>query len=427
MALLIKNATIVNADKIVKETRDILLERGKIVKIAPSISPDSHKVVDAKGKYTLPGFIDLHCHLRQPGGEHKETIETGCRAAAKGGFTTILCMPNTKPVIDSRMIVEGILQEAHRVGLINVLPIGAITKGQRGEDLSDLFELKEAGCVAISDDGRSVASALMMRHAIEYAKMVGLLIMEHCEDPSLVAKGVMNESLTSTILGLKGIPSVTETIIVARDMELARYLNTRIHFCHMSLQDSVALIRFAKERGIAVSAEVCPHHFSLTEEAVTDFNTYAKVNPPLRSREDVEALKQALADDTIDCIATDHAPHAKEEKELDFDQAPFGMIGFETALGLVVRELIEPKVLSWPKVVEKMSASPARIIGLETKGTIAEGMDADITIVDPKKEWIFTEENIVSKSKNSPFIGQTMKGRVEVTICNGKVVYEAQP
>ncbi|MDP8267050.1 MAG: dihydroorotase [Candidatus Aceula meridiana] len=423
MGLLIKNAVIVNARGISRDSQDILIEKGIIEEISSKIPEGSHKVIDAKNKYVLPGLIDLHCHLREPGHEHKETIETGSSAAAKGGFTTICCMPNTKPVIDNEKVVVGILKEAKRVGIVNVLPVGAVTKDQKGEELTDIFELKESGCVALSDDGRSVANTQLTRNALEYSKMANMLLMEHCEDPTL-SPGYMNEGKNSTILGLKGLPEISETIIVARDIELARYLKTRIHLSHISSGRSVELIRTAKAQGIAVTAEACPHYFALTEDAVQSFNTNTKVNPPLKTVDDVKAIKEGLKDGTLDCITTDHAPHALEEKELEFDKAPVGMIGFETAFGLAVTELVNGKILTWPKLVEKMSARPAEIIALKNKGIVEEGKDADIIIVDPEKEWVFEEKDIVSKSKNSPFIGRELKGFVETTICGGKVVFQ---
>ena len=423
MSTLIKKAIIVSSKGISKDPQDVLIEKGVIVKIGKIAEPDA-KVIEANEKYLLPGLIDLHCHLREPGQEHKETIETGIHAAAKGGFTSIVCMPNTNPVIDNAKIVEGILKEAKRVGLIHVFPSGAITKGQKGEDLSDMLELKEAGCVALTDDGRSVQNSQLMRHAMEYAKMAELPLMEHCEDAT-ISKGMMNEGFFSTLLGLKGIPDIAETIIVARDIELARYLKTKIHFCHISSRRSIELIRRGKEQGIQITAEACPHHFSLTEAAVQGFDTNTKVNPPLRSKEDVEAIKLALKDGTLDCISTDHAPHAQEEKELEFDAAPVGMIGLETALGLSVRELVDSKYITWSTLVDKMSSAPARILGFQNKGEIAEGKDADLILVDPNKEWIFEKETIVSKSKNSPFIGEKLKGFIELTMCNGKIVYQA--
>lgn len=426
MSLLIKNAVIVNADKMHTKPQDIFIDKGIIASIGPNISKDGVKTIDAKGRLVMPGLIDIHIHLRQPGREDKETIETGSKAAAKGGFTTVMCMPNTNPVIDNAMIVEGIFEEAKRVGLVNVIPIGAITKGQKDGELVDMFEMKKAGCLALSDDGKSVVNSRLMFLALQYAKMVDVLLIEHCQDPLITSGGVMNEGYHSTLLGLKGDPGPAETIIVARDIELAHYLNTKVHLAHMSLKRSVELIRFAKSQGIQVTAEACPHHFTLTDEVVKSYDTNTKMNPPLRTQEDVDAVKEAIKDGTIDCIVTDHAPHTAEDKEVEYDHAPFGIIGLETSVGLTVRELVKPKIISWPQMVEKMSAAPARIVGLMNKGVIAEGKDADITIIDPDREWIFEKDEIVSKSKNSPFINDTMVGRVEVTICGGKVSYQVE-
>lgn len=424
MALLIKNASIVNADKHDKKPQDILIDKGKIVKIGPSLKAANAKSIDAKGKLVMPGLIDIHVHFRVPGQEHKETIETGSKAAVKGGFTTVMCMPNTHPVIDNQLIVEGIFEEAKRVGLCNVIPIGAITRGQKDGELVDMFELKEAGCLTLSDDGKSVLNSQLMRMALQYAKMTGLLLIEHCQDFLLTSGGVMNEGDVSTLVGLKGDPGIAESVIVARDIEIARYLDTKVHLAHMSLRRSVELIRQAKKQGIRVTAEATPHHFSLTDEAVKEFNTNTKVNPPLRTQDDVEAIKEGIKDGTIDCIVTDHAPHTKEDKELDFQQAPYGIIGLETSVGLTIKELVNKKYLTWEGMVEKMSAAPARLVGLENKGVIKEGADADITIIDPDKEWEVREEDIASKSKNSPFIGRKLKGCVEKTIYAGKVVYD---
>lgn len=424
MSLLIKNAVIVNAGQKAEPAKDILLEKGVIARIAPSIPAGEHRILDAKGQMVLPGFIDMHVHLREPGREDKETIETGSQAAAKGGFTTILCMPNTDPVIDNAMIVDAVIKEARRVGLVNVIPIGAITRGQKGEELTDMFELKEAGCLAISDDGKAVGSSHVLRRALEYASMVGLLVIEHCQDKALSGHGVMHEGAVSMVLGLEGDPGVAETAVVARDIELAQYLKTRIHLAHVSLKRSVELIRTAKEQGIAVTAEACPHHFSLTDEAVRSFDPNTKVNPPLRSAQDVEAVKNGLKDGIIDAIATDHAPHTQEDKEVGFADAPFGIIGLETALGLAVTELVEKGFLTFPQLAEKMSLSPARILGIKNKGVIAEGFDADLTIIHPEQEWTVRKEDFVSKSQNSPFIGRRLKGRVFATVCNGKIVYQ---
>jgi len=424
MGLLIKNAKIINADKEHNQLQDIHLDKGKIVKIGPSIKVDGAKTIDVKGKLVMPGLIDIHVHLREPGREDKETIETGSMAAAKGGFTTIMCMPNTRPVIDNCMIAEQIIDEAKRVGLTNVIPIGAITKGQKDEELVDMFELKEAGCLALSDDGKSVVNSQLMRMAMEYAKMADILLIEHCEDPLLSAGGSMNEGEQSTRLGLKGDPYISESVIVSRDIELAKYLDARVHFAHMSTRRCVELIRFAKSQGIKVTAEACPHHFTLTDEAVGTFSTSAKMNPPLRTQDDIEAIKEGIKDGTIDCIVTDHAPHTKEDKEVEFDHAPFGIIGLETSVGLTISELVRPKILSWCEMVDRMSTAPAKIVGLANKGVIQEGADADITIIDPELEWEFKLEEIVSKSKNSPFIGRKFKGGVDTTIFNGKIVYQ---
>ena len=425
MSLLIKNAVIVNADKMHTEPQDILLEKGEITKIAADIPVGNHKIVDATGKLVFPGLIDLHVHLRQPGREDKETVETGSRSAAKGGFTSIMCMPNTTPVIDNAMIVEGIIKEARRIGLVNVYPVGAITRGQNGKELTDMAELKAAGCKALSDDGKCVESSQIMRLALEYAKMIELLLIQHCQDHCLTGSGVMNEGYNSMVLGIKGDPGIAETVIVARDIELAHYLKTKVHLAHMSLKRSVELIRFAKSQGIQVTAEACPHHFTLTDDAVKSFDTSTKVNPPLRTAEDVAAIREGLKDGTIDCIVTDHAPHTKEDKETGFDNAPFGMIGLETSVGLTMTELVHKKVLTLQQMADRMSAAPARVAGLEKKGKIVEGFDADVTIIDPDKEWEVKVEDFWSKSKNSPFIGTKLKGRVEVTICGGKITYQA--
>ncbi len=424
MGLLIKNATIVNNDKIWDKPQDILCENGTIIKIAPSISNDKHEIVDAKDRKVMPGLIDIHVHLRQPGREDKETIETGSKAAVKGGFTSIFCMPNTTPVTDNAMVVEFIIREAKRVGLCNVYPIGAITKGQNDGELTDMSELKNAGCLALSDDGKSVLNSRLFRLGMEYAKMLDLLIIEHCQDPLLTGGGVMNEGAVSTRIGLKGDPGIAETVTVARDIEIAHYLDARVHLAHMSLKRSIELIRQAKKQGIKVTAEACPHHFALTDEACASFDTSTKVNPPLRTQADVDAIKEAIADGTIDCIVTDHAPHTNEDKEVGFDGAPFGLIGLETSLGLTIKELVKPGFIDLPKLVDRMSAAPARITGLSTKGVIKEGFDADIVIIDDDKEWKVTKEGFASKSKNSPFIGWTLTGEVSTTICAGKVVYK---
>ena len=427
MILLIKNAIIVNADKKETQPKDILIKNGVIEKIDSHIHTEKvSEVIDATGKLVMPGLIDIHVHFRVPGQEHKETIETGSQAAVKGGFTTVMCMPNTRPVVDNAPIVESIINEAKRIGLCRVIPIGAITRGQMGEDLVEMFELKEAGCLALSDDGKPVFNSQVMRRALEYAKMVGLLLIQHCEDMQLSTCGVMNEGVVSTRLGLKADPGISESVIVARDIELAHYLNAPVHFAHMSSKRSIELIRMAKAQGIKVTAEATPHHFTLTEEEVESFDPNTKMNPPLRTQEDVEAVKKGLKDGTIDCIATDHAPHSKEDKELGFDEAPFGIIGLETAVGLTVTELVNKGILTWEQMVDKMSTTPAKIIGLKDQGVIKEGAAADITILDPKKEWEVTAEDTLSKSKNTPFFGRKLKGRIYKTIFGGEVVYSEE-
>ena len=424
MSVLIKNAVIVNADKICQQPQDILVEKGVVARIAAGLPEGQARVIDARGRHVFPGLIDVHVHLRQPGREDKETIETGSRAAVKGGFTTIVCMPNTNPVIDNAMIVDAVIKEARRVGLLNVLPAGAITKGQQGEELTDMFELKEAGCVALTDDGRAVGNSQTFRLALDYARMAGLLLMEHCQDIALSSGGVMNESYTSTLLGMKSDPVVAETVIVARDIELAHYLKAGIHLQHISAARSVELIRWAKSQGVRVTAEATPHHLTLTDEAVKSFNPNTKVNPPLRTAADVEALRRGLKDGTIDCIASDHAPHTVEDKEVGFDHAPFGMTGLETALALAVTELLSSGVLTLPQLVDKMSAAPARILGLQGKGEVREGWAADLTVVDINEEWLVKEDGFASKSRNSPFVGRTLKGKVKATLYGGKVVYQ---
>ncbi len=423
MALLVQNVMIVNASGCEKKSQDILIEDGIIQEIASSIDNKGFECIDTGGKLVLPGLIDMHVHFREPGQEHKETVESGIHSAAKGGFTTVMCMPNTIPVMDNRSIVDLVVNEAKRVDLINVLPIGAITKGQRNQELTDMFELKASGCVALSDDGRCVTNSHLMRLAVEYAKMVDILLIQHCEDHALSAGSVMNEGINSTLLGVKGDPGLSESVIVSRDIELARYLDSRIHFAHMSLKRSIDLIRTAKAAGIKITAEACPHHFTLSDDELKNFNTCAKVNPPLRGGEDIDAVKEGLRDGTIDCIATDHAPHSREDKEVDLDHAPCGMVGLETAVGLVITELVAPGVLSWPQVAERMSATPAKITGLIKKGAIQKWFDGDLTIIDPDEQWVVSEDDFVSKSINSPFIGRKLTGRVKMTVCSGKIVY----
>ena len=407
------------------EVTDILIEDGKIKEINAECGMRNaeFRTIDVSGKVVVPGLIDLHTHLREPGREDEETIATGTRAAAKGGFTTICCMPNTQPVIDNPSVVRFILEKAGREGLVNVLPVGSISKNLGGKELSEIGRMVEEGAVAISDDGQGLANSDLMRRALEYVKRFDIPVISHCEDSYLSKDGVMNEGYISTVLGLPGIPGAAEEVMVARDIILAQLTNSRLHIAHLSTVRSVELVRQAKKQDVKVTAEAAPHHFTLTEEAVRNFDTNTKVNPPLRTFEDVEGIKKGLADGTIDCIATDHAPHTQAEKELEYGLAPFGMIGLETALSLVLTELVSKGVLSLPEAIAKLTINPAKVLGLN-QGRIKEGAAADMTVIDLEKEWTVKEDEFLSKSKNSPFIGLQLKGKAVMTIVGGKVVME---
>ncbi len=400
---------------------DILIEKGKISRVEKDIKDEGYKAIDARDKFVLPGLVDMHAHLREPGREDEETLLSGSQAAAKGGFTSVCCMPNTTPPIDNQGVVEYIYAENKKLGLINIYPIGAVTRNREGKELTEIGELKRAGAVAISDDGNPVMDTEIMRRALEYAKMFNLTIISHCEDASLTSGGLMNEGYTAAVLGLKGIPRQAESIMVGREIELVRLTKAKVHIAHVSTKESVGLIRRAKKEGIGLTCETCPHYFTLTEEAVLDYNTNCKVNPPLRTKEDVEAIKEGLKDGTIDVIATDHAPHADFEKDIEFEQASFGMIGLETALSLAIKGLAETKTGGLSLVVEKMSLNPSRILGLN-KGTLGMGEDADLLILDPKKEWILEREKILSKSRNSPYIGWTLRGVILNVVCGGRAL-----
>ncbi len=421
MKLLIKNGHVVDNKTGLNGITDILIENGKIVEIGTGLEITNGDLIDAKGKYVLPGLVDAHCHLRDPGFEYKEDIETGTRSAAMGGFTSIACMPNTNPIIDNQSIIRYILSKAKSDGVVNVYPIGAISKGQKGEELSEIGELKFAGAVAVSDDGKPVKSSSLMKKTLQYASMFDMTVISHCEDLDVAEEGVMNEGYQSTILGLKGIPSAAEEIMVARDVILAEYTKTPIHIAHVSTELSIDIIRNAKRRGVKVTCETCPHYFSLTEEACDGFNTLAKVNPPLRTKKDVEAVIEGLKDGTIDIIATDHAPHHKDEKNVEFNIAANGMVGFETALPLAITNLVKPGHLSMQQLVDKMCINPSKILGLN-KGTIEVGKSADIVIVDINEEYTVDISKFQSKSKNSPFNGFRLKGAVYHTIVDGEVI-----
>ncbi len=408
---------------------DVLIENGKIVAVGPNLKIPAGKsgagptVVEATGKLVLPGFIDLHVHFREPGFEYKETIQTGTAAAAAGGFTSVCCMPNTNPVNDNQAVTEFILDQARATGSAHVFPVGAITKGSEGKELAEIGELRRSGCVAISDDGRPVMNSLVMRRAMEYALAFDLPVVDHCEDLHLSEGGCMNEGIVSTELGLPGIPAAAEDVQVARNVALAELTGARLHLAHVSTAGSVRMVREAKARGIRVTAEACPHHFSLTEEAVRGFDSHAKMNPPLRTKQDVQAIREGLRDGTIDVIATDHAPHAIQEKEQEFAAAPFGVVGLETALPLTLA-LVEEGVLSLERAIAALTTEPARVVGLK-KGTLAPGADADVVVVDPEAQWVVEPARFRSKGRNTPFAGWKVKGQVALTILNGTIVFQA--
>ncbi len=423
--ILIRGGHVIDPGR-VNGVADVLIEGGKIAAVGRNVSaPRAAAVIDATGLLVLPGFVDLHVHLREPGFEYKETIETGTAAAVAGGFTSVCCMPNTDPVNDNQSITEFILERAQAAGNAQVFPIGAITKGSEGKELAEIGDLRRAGCVAISDDGRPVMNSLVMRRAMEYALAFDLPVVDHCEDLHLAEGGCMNEGLVSTELGLPGIPAAAEDIMVARNLALAELTGARLHLAHISTAGSVRMVREAKARGIRVTAEACPHHFSLTEEVCRGYNTHAKMNPPLRTWQDVQAVKEGLRDGTIDVIATDHAPHAPQEKQQEFAEAPFGIVGLETALPLTLA-LVEEGVLTLEAAVAKLTVEPAKAFGL-AKGTLAPGADADVTLVDPQAQWEVDPARFRSKSRNTPFAGWKVKGRVTTTLVKGRVVYELKP
>lgn len=421
MKMLLKGGLFIDPANHREGQTDLLIEKGKVAAVGKGLSANGAKVFELDGLWVVPGLIDMHVHLRQPGREDKETIESGSRAAAKGGFTSVCPMANTDPIVDNRGTVEFILKEAERVSLVRIYPVGAVTKGLKGEELAELGELYESGCVAFSDDGHPIQNSLVMRRALEYAGMYGLPIIVHAQDESLFSEGVMNEGYMSTVLGLRGIPPECESIMVARDIELARLTKGRIHFAHVSSTRSLELISEAKERKLPVTCETAPHYFALSDKALASFDTNFKMNPPLRSEADVASVKRFLKEGTIDCIATDHAPHTEQDKDVELDAASFGITGLETALGLGLTLLVQPGLLTPSELVTRMSIAPSRILGLG-KGTLAVGSDADITVIDPKEKWTVRAEEFESKSKNSPFIGWELTGRARMTIVGGKMV-----
>lgn len=424
--LLLRGGRVVDPSQRLDEVCDVLIRDGKIAAVGPRVAEGAPgaEILDCAGLVVAPGFIDVHCHLREPGREDVETIATGARAAAAGGFTAVCAMPNTDPVTDNQAAVGFIVRQAQRADAARVYPIGAISLGQKGGSLAEFGEMVGAGAVAVSDDGKPVVSAHLMRTALEYARNFGIPVADHCEEPTLALGGAMNEGLMSAKLGLKGIPSEAEEIMAIRDILLARRTGGHVHLCHMSTRGSVDLIRWGKERHINVTAEVCPHHISLTEDAVDGYDTNAKMNPPLRTADDVAALRDAVKDGTIDVIATDHAPHHYDEKEREFADAPNGIVGLETALAVNVTWLVRPGILDVPTLVEKMSVAPARIFHLPG-GTLRPGSPADVTVFDPAAEWVVEPTRFRSKGRNSPYAGMTLTGRVHYTLVDGRVIHRA--
>ncbi len=422
--ILIRGGRLIDPARNIDGVADVYLVQGKVDGIGRNLAaPDGAMVVDASGQVVAPGLIDVHVHLREPGQEDIETIATGAMAAAAGGFSAVCAMPNTDPVTDNQAAVGFIVSRAQRAAKARVYPIGAISVGQKGKQLAEFGELVGAGAVAVSDDGKPVVSSHLMRTALEYARTFGIPVADHCEDPTLSAGGAMHEGIVSTRLGLKGIPAAAEEIMVARDILLAELTGGHVHLCHMSTRGSVELIRRAKEKGIRVTAEACPHHFSLTHERCEGYDTNAKMNPPLREPEDREAIRQGLKDGTIDVIATDHAPHHYDAKEREFDDAPNGIIGLETALGLAITELVESGLLTLPELVARMTTLPARIFNLPG-GTLAVGSPADVVVFDPAIEWEVRPDQFFSKSRNTPFGGRRLRGRANVTIVRGQIAFQ---
>jgi dihydroorotase len=425
VTLLLKNARVVDPSQRLDATRDVLIENGRIGKIAERIKADGAEVLDLTGLHVCPGFIDMHVHLREPGYEWKETIATGTRAAAAGGFTGIACMPNTVPPIDSRSVVEFVLAQARQHGTVRVYPIGCVSKGQLGEELAEMGDMAIAGARGFSDDGKPVASAGLMRRALEYARIFDLPVIDHCEEPTLVAGGVVHEGEVSTRLGLKGWPGVAEDLMVQRDVLLAQYTGGSIHIAHMSTARAAEIVRRAKREGIKVTCEVTPHHLVLEQSAVAGYDTNAKMNPPLRAESDRAALVEALADGTVDAIATDHAPHHADEKCVEFSLAPFGVVGLETAVSLALDRLVHAGHLPLSRLVELFTTGPARVLRLD-KGTLSVGVDADVTVLDLDRDVKVEPSAFRSKSGNTPFGGWRLRGAPVMTIVSGRIVHDAR-
>lgn len=421
LKLLLKNGKLVDPTQGMEQVADLLIENGRITQIGSGIEQPDAQTFEAGGLVIAPGLIDMHVHLREPGLEAKEDIATGTRAAAAGGFTTIACMPNTKPVIDNSILVAGIAHRAEAEGVVNVKVIGALSKGQEGRELAEIGDMIQAGAVAISDDGHYVSDTRLLRNALEYTGIYGKTVISHAEDQDLVNDGYMHEGAVSAMLGIKGRPAVAEDIAVARDVMLAEYTRSQVHIAHVSTKGAVEVIRQAKKRGVKVTAEATPHHLTLTDEAVIGYSTATKVNPPLRSADHVQALVAGLQDGTIDVIATDHAPHAFEEKDVEFKYAPSGFAGLETALGVILTELYHTGQFTLTDLIDRMSSAPARILDLET-GTLKVGAPADITVIDPGLEWTVDSSSFYTRGKATPFDGRKLKGKAVATIVGGRLV-----
>ncbi len=423
MKLLLKGGRLINPAQNFDDVSDILIENGCIANIGKNLTCDGAQVFDAQGLVIAPGLVDMHVHFREPGLEAKEDVGSGTRAAAAGGFTSVACMPNTKPVVDQAILVAGLIQRAQTEGVVNLKVIGALSKGQEGKELAEIGDMLLTGAVAISDDGHFLDNARLLKTGLEYTGMFGKPVISHAEDESLAGEGHMHEGAVSAMLGIKGRPSVAEDIAVARDVMLAEYTGAHIHIAHVSSKGAVELIRQAKKRGVKVTAEVTPHHLTLTDKAVTGFDTATKVNPPLRSEEHVAALHEGLKDGTIDAIATDHAPHAFEEKDMEFRYAPSGFAGLETALGVVLTALYHTGKFTLAEIIDRMATAPARILGLDA-GVLKVGTPADITVIDPDVEWIVDSRQFYTRGKHTPFDGKKLKGRAVATIVGGKVIMQ---
>ena len=425
MRLLIANGYVIDPAQGTNTGKNLLIEDGRVVGLSSQNEgvPEGAEVFDATGLVVAPGFIDMHVHLREPGHEYKETIASGAAAAVAGGFSTICAMPNTSPINDNAAVTRFVIEQAERAGLASVFPVGAITKNSDGTELAEMGEMKDAGIVAVSDDGRPVPTAGMMRRAMEYARGFDLPVIDHCEDRSLAGGGVMHEGHWSLVLGLRGMPAAAEEVDAERNCLLAKLTGARVHLAHLSTRGAIEAVRRAREKGLSVTCEVAPHHWTLTDEAVREYDTNSKMSPPLRSQDHIEAILEGLRDGTVDAIATDHAPHHADEKELEYDQAPFGIVGLETAVGLAMEHLVNKGVISLERLVELCSTNPARILSLGDRGTLRPGARADLTILDPELDWTFEVSRSKSKSRNTPFDGYNFHGAAVATLVGGRVVY----